>query len=88
MVVGSAESEIGSAGYLAQQLNMRVLSVDYRLAPENTIQDAIDDGLTVYKYISYPYFILREILSENIYRNASTLTNCPSLRHVAALYMF
>eukprot|EP00029_Vermamoeba_vermiformis_P011640 TRINITY_DN6459_c0_g1_i1.p1 TRINITY_DN6459_c0_g1~~TRINITY_DN6459_c0_g1_i1.p1 ORF type:complete len:358 (+),score=42.70 TRINITY_DN6459_c0_g1_i1:223-1296(+) len=50
-VVGSADSESGAAGYLAKQLKIRVLSVDYRLAPENTIKDAIDDALTVYKYL-------------------------------------
>lgn len=51
MVTGSAVGEGYCASYLALHLRARVLSVDYRLVPEHTLEHALDDALAVYRYL-------------------------------------
>ncbi len=51
MVTGSVAGEGYCASYLALHLGARVLSVDYRLVPEHTLHEALDDALTAYQYL-------------------------------------
>lgn len=48
---GSLHSHRGLASRLALTTNSRVLSVDYRLAPEHPFPAAIDDTVTTYKWL-------------------------------------
>jgi acetyl esterase/lipase len=51
IVIGSINVEAHPAAYLAKKLSARVLSVDYSLMPENSIQDAVNDAIAVYRYL-------------------------------------
>eukprot|EP00029_Vermamoeba_vermiformis_P009280 TRINITY_DN4578_c0_g1_i1.p1 TRINITY_DN4578_c0_g1~~TRINITY_DN4578_c0_g1_i1.p1 ORF type:complete len:375 (-),score=63.18 TRINITY_DN4578_c0_g1_i1:794-1873(-) len=51
IVIGSVNAEAHPAAYLAKKLSARVLSVEYRLMPENSIQDAVNDAVAVYRYL-------------------------------------
>ena len=50
-VFGSPESHRDLAWRLAETSGMRVLMVDYRLAPENPFPAAVDDALTCYRWL-------------------------------------
>lgn len=49
-VVGSLDSHDTLCRYLAKQAKVRVLSVDYRLAPEHRFPAAVDDALAAFRY--------------------------------------
>ncbi|MGH3622087.1 MAG: alpha/beta hydrolase [Sciscionella sp.] len=49
-VIGSLDSHDNSCRLLAAEAGVRVLSVDYRLAPEHPFPAATDDALTAYRY--------------------------------------
>jgi monoterpene epsilon-lactone hydrolase len=49
--LGSALSEGYAAGELAHRAKARVVSVNYRLLPEATLEQAIEDVVTVYRYL-------------------------------------
>jgi acetyl esterase/lipase len=46
-IYGSVESHAPLVSYIAQELNRKVLIIDYRLAPENPFPAGIDDCLAV-----------------------------------------
>lgn len=49
-VLGSRASHDNTARFLADHARVRVLSVEYRLAPENPFPAAVDDALRAYEY--------------------------------------
>jgi acetyl esterase len=49
-VIGDLDSHDGMVRYLAEQAGVRVLSVDYRLAPEHPFPAAVDDSVTAFRY--------------------------------------
>ena len=48
-VIGSADSSVPLAADLARRTNAKVISVDYRLAPENPYPAAVEDARAVYE---------------------------------------
>ena len=51
-VLGSRQSHDNTARFLASRARVRVLSVEYRLAPENPFPAAADDALSAFSYAS------------------------------------
>ena len=51
-VVGSIETHAGLAAEMARQLDLPVISVEYRLAPENPWPAAVDDGEAAARWIA------------------------------------
>jgi acetyl esterase len=49
-VIGSVETHDATSRYLARNAQVRVLSVDYRLAPEHPFPAAADDAFTAFKF--------------------------------------
>ena len=52
-VLGSILSHQALVSHLANDLNLPILFIEYRLAPENPFPSAIDDILQVYQYILF-----------------------------------
>jgi len=52
MVIGEAEVEAPAFSELVNYLHIKILSVNYRLLPENSIRDAVEDGVTAYKFLT------------------------------------
>jgi len=50
-VFGLTPQHLKMVAYLAQKLSMRVLMVDYRLAPDNPYPAALDDCVTAYRWL-------------------------------------
>jgi acetyl esterase len=49
-VIGGLDSHDGVCRFLAEQADVRVLSVDYRLAPEHPFPAAADDAVAAFRY--------------------------------------
>ncbi|SMD30962.1 alpha/beta hydrolase [Picrophilus oshimae] len=58
-VFGSIESYDNICRYIAKCSGLKVLSVDYRLAPENKFPAALDDSFEAFKYVYDHYSDLR-----------------------------
>ena len=58
MVAGTTGTERGFAVELARRLQVPVLSVDYRLCPEYSVQEAVQDVVDAYQYFvtKYPQY--------------------------------
>jgi acetyl esterase/lipase len=50
-MIGSAQGYVGIASAIGKASGMRVLVVDYRLAPEHPYPAAVEDALTAYKWL-------------------------------------
>ncbi|MBN1654781.1 MAG: alpha/beta hydrolase [Deltaproteobacteria bacterium] len=50
-ILGSHQTHRGLLGSLSQRSGIRVLAVDYRLAPENPYPAALEDAITVYRWL-------------------------------------
>lgn len=48
-VIGSAQSSLGLAAEIARRAGVRVVTVDYRLAPQDPYPAAVDDALASYR---------------------------------------
>jgi acetyl esterase/lipase len=60
-VFGLTHMHLQMGGYLAQKLGMRILMVDYRLAPEHPFPAALEDCVTVFHWL-----LKQEILPQNM----------------------
>jgi len=60
-VFGLTPQHLKMGAYLAQKLGMRVLMVDYRLAPDNPFPAALDDCVTAYRWL-----VKQDILAQKI----------------------
>ena len=49
-VIGNLDTHEGTCRYLAEQAGVRVLSVDYRLAPEHRFPAGVDDSVAAFRY--------------------------------------
>ncbi|MFD8500027.1 alpha/beta hydrolase [Amycolatopsis sp. NPDC059657] len=54
-VLGSIDTHDGACRYLASEAGVRVISVDYRLAPENRFPAAVEDALAAFEHVSANY---------------------------------
>ena len=62
MIAGTTGTEQGLAVELAKRLQVPVLSVDYRLVPEHSVEDAVDDVVAAYQWmVSQEHFQDRKI---------------------------
>ncbi len=50
-VVGGIETHEGACRYLAEEAGIRVVSVDYRLAPENPFPAAVEDAIAAFGHV-------------------------------------
>lgn len=50
-VLGSIETHEGACRYLAGEAGMRVVSVEYRLAPENPFPAAVEDAIAAFTHV-------------------------------------
>jgi len=50
-ITGSHQSHRGMLGSLSKKCGMRVLALDYRLAPENPYPAALEDAITAYRWL-------------------------------------
>lgn len=61
-VYGMTPPHLHMAAYLAQNMGMRVLMVDYRLAPRYPFPAALDDCITTYRWLLKQGFLARNIV--------------------------
>ncbi len=60
-VYGQTQPHLELGAYLAQKMGVRILMVDYRLAPAHPFPAALDDCVTVYRWLRKQDFPARKI---------------------------
>lgn len=53
--VGDLDADAADARYFAEHAGCVVVSVGYRLAPEASYVDILDDAITGYEWVRFPY---------------------------------
>ena len=60
-VLNSVETHDDTVSYMAEKLQARLFSLDYRLSPENKYPDSLDDALLAYEWLEQYGYIANNI---------------------------
>ena len=97
-VVGDLETHDGVCRRVAEDTAMRVLAVDYRLAPEHPFPDGVDDAVDVLRYVAThrerfadadaALFVMGDSAGATLATVASALTRHDNLGIVAQVLLY
>ncbi len=80
-VYGLSPPHLQMGAYLAQKMGLRMLVVDYRLAPDHPFPAALDDCVTVYRWLLKQGFLAQNIvIAGDLAGGNLTITSLMKLR--------